>query len=292
MLPACCASYQLNLRGCCHEVFLTPETRFPKADVVIGGPPCQPFSVIGHQRGLRDSRDGFPAFISAIEQVDPQVWLFENVRGLSYRNKGYRDEILGALRALGYKVEPHLINAVHYGVPQNRERFIVVGHRGHFEFPPQVPYVVPAGAALGALARSVPPDSRFLTPSMDAYVARYEKASHCVRPRDLRMNEPARTLTCRNLAGATSDMHRIRLPDGRRRRLSVREAARLQSFPDWFAFSGSETDAFNQIGNAVPPLLAYHLAMAVRRYLESDFRLAASDLSAAPLAQQQLLAEH
>jgi DNA (cytosine-5)-methyltransferase 1 len=70
-------------------------------------------------------------------------------------------------------------------------------------------------------------------------------------------------LTCRNLAGATSDIQRIFLKDGRRRRLLHREAARLQSFPDWFNFCGNETQQFNQIGNAVPPLLAYHLALSV-----------------------------
>ena len=82
------------------------------------------------------------------------------------------------------------------------------------------------------------------------------------------MDRPARTLTCRNLAGATSDMHRIRLADGRRRRITVREAARLQSFPDWFEFSGSEESQFTQIGNAVPPMFAYHLAKAIIEYLQ------------------------
>jgi DNA (cytosine-5)-methyltransferase 1 len=79
----------------------------------------------------------------------------------------------------------------------------------------------------------------------------------------------ARTLTCRNLAGATSDMQRVRLPDGRRRRLLAREAARLQSFPDWFEFCGNETQRFNQIGNAVPPLLTYKIALAVKEYMRT-----------------------
>jgi DNA (cytosine-5)-methyltransferase 1 len=104
---------------------------------------------------------------------------------------------------------------------------------------------------------------------MDAYVAAYEKASCCVKPRDLYPGKPARTLTCRNLAGATSDMQRVRLPDGRRRRLLHREAARLQSFPDWFEFCGNETQRFNQIGNAVPPLLAYCLALSVKEYMQN-----------------------
>lgn len=69
-------------------------------------------------------------------------------------------------------------------------------------------------------------------------------------------------------------MHRIRLADGRRRRLSVREAARLQSFPDWYTFSGTKEQQFTQIGNAVPPMFAYRLAQSVALYLESDGRIA------------------
>lgn len=127
---------------------------------------------------------------------------------------------------------------------------------------------VTSGEALADKLATIPDDAEFQTPSMDRYIAAYEKASHCSRPRDLRLDEPARTLTCRNLAGCTSDMHRIRLGDGRRRRLSVHEAARLQSFPDWYSFSGTQEQQFTQIGNAVPPLFAYRLAQSVVRYLK------------------------
>lgn len=264
-----CATYNENLGGRCEEIFLEPDTELPEAPVVIGGPPCQPFSVGGHQLGLRDARDGFPVFISAVQRLQPDLWLFENVRGLFYRNRFYLDEVVEALERLGYQVTLALLNAKHHDVPQNRERVIAVGHRGGFRWPkrPAGP-LVSAGEALGSMASDVPAGAKFLTASMDAYVARYEAASQCVRPRDLHLDRPARTLTCRNLAGATGDMHRIRLSDGRRRRLTVREAARLQSFPDWMRFSGNETSQFNQIGNAVPPVLAYHLAGAVRACLE------------------------
>src|SRR5204863_9065770 len=131
------------------------------------------------------------------------------------------------------------------------------------------PERVCAGEALGDLSNTAPPGSRFLTRNMDAYVAKYERASGCATPRDLNLSSPARTLTCRNLAGATGDMHRVRLRDGRRRRLTVREAARLQSFPDWFEFAGGETAQYTQIGNAVPPRFALELAKCVRATLSS-----------------------
>jgi DNA (cytosine-5)-methyltransferase 1 len=73
-------------------------------------------------------------------------------------------------------------------------------------------------------------------------------------------------------------MHRIRLPDGRRKLLSVREAARLQSFPDWFEFCGSEASAFYQIGNAVPPLFAFNLANKVTDFLNSDITYSPNEI--------------
>ena len=84
------------------------------------------------------------------------------------------------------------------------------------------------------------------------------------------MHKPARTLTCRNIAASTGDMHRIVLPDGRRRRITVREAARLQSFPDWFRFHPTKWHGFRQVGNSVPPLLARKLAQEFRKGIETS----------------------
>lgn len=266
--PDCCVTYSRNLKGECHEAYLTPDFDYPNADIIIGGPPCQPFSVGGKQFGLKDSRDGFPAFISAVKKVQPELWIFENVRGMLYKNKWYLEEVIKELRALDYDVEFKLVNVVNFGVPQNRERVIVVGHRGKFTFPAENTARVTAGEALEDWAFSIPEGAKFLTPSMDKYIAKYEKASSCINPRDLHLSKPARTLTCRNLAGATGDMQRIKLPDGRRRRLSVKEAARLQSFPDWYEFHGTETRQYYQVGNAVPPFFSYQLAQSVAGYLE------------------------
>jgi DNA (cytosine-5)-methyltransferase 1 len=197
MDPDACSTYRRNLTGPCTTAVLTPETALPQADVVIGGPPCQPFSVGGRQLGLADSRDGFPVFIAAIRSLEPKVWMFENVRGMFYRSRDYLEEILDRLRGLNYVVEHRVLNAVDFGVPQNRERLIVVGHRSRFAFPSPLAKRVTAGEAVGELAVQVPADSKFLSASMDAYVERYERASKCVNPRDLHLDRPARTLTCR-----------------------------------------------------------------------------------------------
>ncbi|HMU26179.1 MAG TPA: DNA cytosine methyltransferase [Solirubrobacterales bacterium] len=260
--PDCVATYRSNLSGDCLEVNLTRDFDFPaKADVIIGGPPCQPFSVRGSQKGNQDARNGFPAFLAAVEQIAPDLVIAENVRGMLYRNREYLDEVVQKLRDFGYSVEVELLNAKNFGVPQNRERVIIVGHRLGWDWPDPSDFpLVTAGEALGDMAFEIPPDSKFLTSSMDRYIAEYERKSGCARPRDLHLDRPARTLTCRNLAGATSDMHRLLLPDGRRRRITTKEAARLQTFPDWFQFCGTELSVFNQIGNAVPPLFSLALA--------------------------------
>ena len=277
----CVATYSNNLIGRVDQQLITSDTQYPKVDVVIGGPPCQPFSVRGRQHGLNDMRNGFPAFIAAVKEVKPEIWMFENVRGLMYKSKFYLDEVLNQLADLGYYITHGLLNTSHYGVPQNRERMVAVGTReNRYRFPHYHKVIRTAGEAVGDLINREVVNPRFLTASMDEYIAIYEAASHCITPRDLHLDRPARTLTCRNLAGATSDMHRVKLADGRRRQLTVREAARLQSFPDWFNFIGSEASQFNQIGNAVPPLFAYELAQSFISYLDkTDVKEQASHTS-------------
>jgi len=263
-------TYTQNLLGNCITKKLGLDIDFidKNIDIIIGGPPCQPFSVGGHQKGCKDNRNSFPIFLNAIKKANPKFFLFENVRGMLYSNKWYFEQIIQELIALGYIIDYQILNAVNYGVPQNRERLFVVGHRGQFTFPTPNLEKRTVNDAIGDLMYQVIDKSKILTPSMDNYIKKYEIASHCINPRDLSPNKPARTLTCRNIAAPTGDMQRIKLPDGRRRRLVVREAARLQSFPDWFKFYGTETNQFYQIGNAVPPLLAYQLAQSVKKCLD------------------------
>jgi DNA (cytosine-5)-methyltransferase 1 len=271
-------TYNKNLKGKCFATKLDLDFEYPKANIIIGGPPCQPFSVGGHQKGIDDARNGFPMFIDAVKKLQPKVFMFENVRGFLYSNKWYFDLIIEELQSLGYFIDYQLLNAVNYGVPQNRERLFVVGHRSKFNFPKPINKKVTVGEAIGDTMLTIPEESKMLNESQDRYIANYEKASACINPRDLYPNKPARTLTCRNLAGATGDMQRVRLSDGRRRRILHNEAARLQSFPDWFEFIGNETQRFNQIGNAVPPLLAYQIALALKDCYNSESTYSTRDV--------------
>lgn len=273
MVTEAADSYNTNLGGECHNVKLHVGYEYPtneRVRAVIGGPPCQPFSRFGNQMGLEDARDGFPIFVDAVKRLNPEVFLFENVANIIGRHKWYLELIVNELQQLGYMVEFRVLNAVNYGVPQNRERLICIGHRSKFHYPKIEVVKTTVGEAIGDTMSSEDPIEKILTPRQDEYIAAYEKKSHCVNPRDLNPDKPARTITCRNLAGATSDMQRVKLPDGRRRRLTVQEASRLQSFPDWFDFKGVETKQYYQIGNAVPPLFAYKLALEVKRTLNEE----------------------
>ena len=272
MLEDACETYRKNLHGDCIQEVLSRDTNYPEPpDVIIGGPPCQPFSVGGHQLGSDDPRNGFPAYLAAIERFLPKVAVFENVRGMLYRGKEYLAEVQDRLEELDYVVEAKLHLATHFGVPQKRERLFVVAHRGKWAFPVcKFPTPFTAGDAIKDLLERLPPNPKYLTASMDRYVAKYEKASHCKVPRDLHLDRPSRTVTCRNLNGATGDMMRVKLKNGTRRRIVVEESTRLQSFPDWFNFAGNEGSQFNQVGNAVPPLMAKAIAKSVMDCLQGD----------------------
>lgn len=93
-------TYNNNLKGVCHRQRLEVGFDYPKADIIIGGPPCQPFSVFGNQKGMEDARDGFPIFIDAVKRVQPKVFMFENVRNLAYSHRWYFDLIKDELGKL------------------------------------------------------------------------------------------------------------------------------------------------------------------------------------------------
>ena len=157
-----------------------------------------------------------------------------------------------------------------FEVPQNRERLFIIGYNGSFEYPVTSEKVFTVRDALGNLATEAPSDGLYLSASEDEYILRYEEKCQLKNPRDLHLDKPSRTLTCRNLAGSTADMIRLKMEDGRRRKIRVKEASRIQGFPDWFIFNENDSTAFNEIGQSVPPIFAKKLAESVLNYLENN----------------------
>ena len=282
--PESVRTYSSNL-GQAECVTLHEGSVFPDADIVIAGPPCQPWSRAGNRLGERDERDGLPLVLCALREIRPSAFVIENVPDLARQSRRrYLDELEDELLRLGYAVTEHVLNAADYGVPQNRQRVFVTGllDGSHLAVPKPWNRPITVKEAIPSTCRRAVAEARQLSDSMIAYIERYEKASKCRTPRDLHLHKPARTLTVRNLSGATGDMMRLHLPDGRRRMLTVKEAARLQSFPDWYRIHGSNRSRFEQIGNAVPPLLARAVASSLRLHIECSVAPANEPLRTLP----------
>lgn len=251
--------------------------------VFHGGPPCQPFSIAANQRynktGTNFKRKGFDDpekggllfdYLWYIEKFKPLGFLIENVEGLVEMDGGGKvPESLNRLKAMGYSISnPQIINATYYGVPQNRKRCIILGVLGHIA--PTLPkpnglptsckavFDRPLGNAKNHLTRN------HSAATIQRYVKLgYGQRDHLGRVDRLDPNAPSKTV----IAGGTKGGGRSHLHPYFPRTLSVRECARLQTFPDSYQFTGSNARQFTQVGNAVPPLLAYRLAISMKETL-------------------------
>lgn len=251
----------------------------PFEGVFHGGPPCQPFSIASNQRFSKDDdnfkRKGFEDkekgslledYIWFIEQFKPKVFIIENVPGLNEIDNGMGlAKLLDKLVNIGYNIsKPQVVNAADYGVPQKRMRLIVVGTRAKskFEFPPAGLFQTPC---FDVFAKPIGDHANHITREHTAQsVLRYMELLFGQRDQLGRVDRlnpylPAKTV----IAGGTKGGGRSHLHPYAPRTLSVRESARLQTFPDDYVFVGPSARQFTQVGNAVPPLLAFKLAFQI-----------------------------
>lgn len=302
-----------------------------KVDLIIGGPPCQAYSLVGRSRDPNrmegDKRNFlFRYYAQFLIRYKPKYFVFENVLGLlTAGNKKYLNEMMQLFESIGYSVaEPTVLNAEEYGVLQKRRRVIIIGHRGKKKFNfPELETVVNTWETKKDLFFDLPK----LKPGEELQIANYTKpineylkktgtrngvdfvTQHITRrhnERDLEIYSiaidkwlngkqrlkydelPHRLQTHKNVlafldrykvvdptghshtvvAHIAKDGHYYIYPDKKQvRSISVREAARIQSFPDDYFFEGGRTAAFKQIGNAVPPLMAFAIAQTMKKLL-------------------------
>jgi DNA (cytosine-5)-methyltransferase 1 len=261
----------------------------PFDGVFIGGPPCQPFSIAANQRfsrsgdnfkriGFAHEKNGnlFFDFVRLILKFRPAVFVIENVPGLRDIDGGEQlSEAIELLELNGYNVnEPAVLNAADYGVPQYRERLFVVGSRlpSSFNLPDKRAHVG-CGSVLADVPNGLPNHEtrEHKAGSIDRYMRlRYGQRDQLGRVDRLDPTLPSKTV----IAGGTNGGGRSHLHPEIPRTLSVRECARLQTFPDEYVFLGPTARQFTQVGNAVPPVLAATIACAIAEgYFSQQFSL-------------------
>lgn len=230
-------------------------------DVVIGGFPCQDISINGKGAGVDGKRSGlYRAMVEVVSRTRPKVFVAENVKGLLMKNnEDSLRRVLEDFSSLGYDVTFKLYNAAHYGVPQSRERVIIVGTLpgvNSFEPPKETNTKENLLTAYDAIN-----DLRDLDEN-ESFNHIWSRANISGEQGNRRMIADRPGYTIRSECHGNIQFH-YDLP----RRISMREAARFQSFPDNFIFESKLRETERQVGNAVPPVLAWHIAQAVSKIL-------------------------
>lgn len=268
------------------DITAIAASEIPDCDVIVGGFPCQGFSVANWGRTSQDPRNQlYREMVRIIAAKKPKFFIGENVKGLVSMAKGEAlKSIVADLAECGYSVRHAVVNAADYGVPQARMRVLIFGVRHDViwsgVFPPTPSHIRPELVAVSglkpwlsvgkALAHLPEPEQGMHLPNHECSKYKLRFNGH-LGHRRIDPTKPAPTVTSRgDDRGGVVVLHH----PGNHRRMTARELAAVQSFPDDFVFSGTKTSAYRQISNAVPPLLGEAIGkMLMSTELNSDVAL-------------------
>lgn len=255
-------------------------------EVIIGGPPCQGFSLAGKigRMQLQDDRNKlFLAYLKFIQNIKPKIFIMENVATLAKHNKGQTlKEILQCFYEINYEVKYEILNAKDYGIAQNRNRIFIIGtlKKNTFIFPRKENIQISIKKVIDDLPHlksgeksQIPNHSAMMHSNQMLEKMSYikdggnrEQIPPAIRPKSGDIRKYIRYDSTKPSITITGDMRKV-FHYSQNRALSARELARIQSFPDDFIFYGNSIDIQQQIGNAVPPLLAEKIANQVEIFL-------------------------
>ena len=268
-------TYNANFahKAVCYDVKEVDFNSLGDIDVLIGGFPCQSFSTVNPTKDTNDARANlYKEIVRFLRIKQPRFFICENVKGLVTLQKGgIIRKIVSEFSSEGYDVSYRILKAADFGVPQKRERVIIAGVRkgenATFEFPE--PVVMPSSyTPLSAVIDRLDIENGKYYFSERAVAGMKNAKGNMKRGLWQDLSGPCLTITSHLAKTSINSRDPVLLVDAEKelyRRFTPREAARIQSFPDTFLFPVSDSYAYKQIGNAVPPVMMWHVARALQK---------------------------
>lgn len=272
--PNACAIFERNFG-------ITPDNRdirevksdeIPEFDVLTGGFPCQSFSIVAQnpvRLGIKDERGKlFFEMCRVLREKQPKCFIAENVKGIMTANKRSAFPlILKEFEDSGYDVKYSVLNSANYGVPQKRERVIIVGFRKDlkidFTFPKLVFDNEEQFVPLSTVIEDEVEEKYFFSDRAVAGMMKKRETMNKGRAQDI--TKPCNTVGAHLAKVSLNSTDPVLMVNGRYRRFTPREVARIQSFPESFVLVGSEAAQYRALGNAIPPVMFWHVADAVSK---------------------------
>lgn len=246
----------------------------PEFDILTGGFPCQSFSIVAQnpkRLGIKDDKGKlFFEMCRILRDRQPRCFIAENVKGILTANKHEAFPlIIKEFEESGYDVKYTILRAVEFGVPQKRERVIIVGFRkdlnGQFSFPEAVLSSEDEYIPLSKCIDHDVPEKYFFSEKAVEGMMRNRASMNKGRAQDT--TKPCNTVGAHLAKVSLNSTDPVLFEDGRYRRFTPREVARIQSFPETFILYGSDGDQYRALGNAIPPVMFWYVANAVSECL-------------------------